>query len=224
LSDTAGLRETTTDLIEQEGMKRARNVAQQADIVLAVVDMTNPNAGLQALEDTLQQPSAMESHDEEIDDDDDDNNDQVTLLVLNKLDLTQSCTEGNLEAWRSKFSFAETCAISCETNDGVDSFLEALTKLVVRRVSGDGDADPKTPGSTLPREGAMITRARHRQHVVAAAEALHRFSKLSQQGSMAVDLAAEELRLAASELGRITGAVDVEDVLDVLFRDFCIGK
>ena len=39
-----------------------------------------------------------------------------------------------------------------------------------------------------------------------------------------VDLAAEELRLAASELGRITGAVDVEEVLDVLFADFCIGK
>ena len=35
---------------------------------------------------------------------------------------------------------------------------------------------------------------------------------------------AEELRLAASELGRVTGAVDVEDVLDVLFSDFCIGK
>ena len=41
---------------------------------------------------------------------------------------------------------------------------------------------------------------------------------------MTVDLAAEELRLAASELGRITGAVDVEDVLDKLFADFCIGK
>jgi tRNA modification GTPase len=39
-----------------------------------------------------------------------------------------------------------------------------------------------------------------------------------------VDLAAEELRRAATELGRITGAVDVEDVLDRLFADFCIGK
>jgi tRNA modification GTPase len=70
----------------------------------------------------------------------------------------------------------------------------------------------------------MITRARHRQHVQAASEALERFDTLSRQGSMAVDMAAEELRLAASELGRITGAVDVEDVLDVLFTDFCIGK
>jgi tRNA modification GTPase len=38
------------------------------------------------------------------------------------------------------------------------------------------------------------------------------------------DLIAEELRLAAWALGRLTGRVDVEDVLDVIFRDFCIGK
>jgi tRNA modification GTPase len=53
---------------------------------------------------------------------------------------------------------------------------------------------------------------------------LERFEILSTQGTLAVDMAAEELRLATQELGRITGAVDVEDVLDVLFNDFCIGK
>ena len=39
-----------------------------------------------------------------------------------------------------------------------------------------------------------------------------------------LDLASEELRVAADELGRITGAIDVEELLDVIFRDFCIGK
>jgi tRNA modification GTPase len=39
-----------------------------------------------------------------------------------------------------------------------------------------------------------------------------------------LDLACEELRTASAELGRITGRVDVEDLLDVIFRDFCIGK
>ena len=38
------------------------------------------------------------------------------------------------------------------------------------------------------------------------------------------DLLAEELRIAARALGRLTGRVDVEDILDVIFRDFCIGK
>ena len=41
---------------------------------------------------------------------------------------------------------------------------------------------------------------------------------------MASELAAEDLRLAARALGRITGRVDVDEVLDVIFRDFCIGK
>ena len=42
--------------------------------------------------------------------------------------------------------------------------------------------------------------------------------------SLGLDVAAEELRIASTELGRITGAVDVEEVLDVIFKDFCIGK
>jgi tRNA modification GTPase len=43
-------------------------------------------------------------------------------------------------------------------------------------------------------------------------------------GSASEELVAEELRLAARALGRLTGRVDVEDILDVIFRDFCIGK
>ena len=42
--------------------------------------------------------------------------------------------------------------------------------------------------------------------------------------AQALDLLAEELRLASRALGRLTGRVDVEDILDVIFRDFCIGK
>ncbi len=90
--------------------------------------------------------------------------------------------------------------------------------------SGNDDASSTTISSLEGSEGAVITCARHRRHVEAAADALGRFEVLSGQGYMALDMAAEELRLAASELGRITGAIDVEDVLNVLFADFCIGK
>jgi tRNA modification GTPase len=41
---------------------------------------------------------------------------------------------------------------------------------------------------------------------------------------MSLDMLAEEVRIAAAELGMITGRVDVEDVLDVIFKEFCIGK
>ncbi len=67
--------------------------------------------------------------------------------------------------------------------------------------------------------GAVAVRARHRDALSRAAEALER--ALSQPEAA---LAGEDIRLALSEMGRITGRVDVEAVLDVLFGEFCIGK
>jgi tRNA modification GTPase len=64
-----------------------------------------------------------------------------------------------------------------------------------------------------------LTRARHREALETALEALRR----SNDAGLA-ELRAEDLRLAWRSLGRITGRVDVEDLLDVIFADFCIGK
>jgi tRNA modification GTPase len=72
-----------------------------------------------------------------------------------------------------------------------------------------------------PQEPAMVTRERHRKLLEATMAALDR----ALDGlPTAEDLLAEELRHAARHLGRLTGRVDVEDILDVIFRDFCIGK
>jgi tRNA modification GTPase len=71
-------------------------------------------------------------------------------------------------------------------------------------------------------ESTVITRARHRQALQETVTALDR--ALAQDHSTREELIAEELRAAATTLGRLTGRVDVEDVLDVIFRDFCIGK
>jgi tRNA modification GTPase len=68
-------------------------------------------------------------------------------------------------------------------------------------------------------EAPMLTRARHRQSLEDATASLRR--SLS---APLPELRAEDLRLALRSLSRITGAVDVEDLLDVIFRDFCIGK
>ncbi len=64
-----------------------------------------------------------------------------------------------------------------------------------------------------------LTRARHRDALEQSVDALTRFAGASEEA-----LAAEDLRLAARALGRITGRVEVDDILDVIFRDFCIGK
>jgi tRNA modification GTPase len=203
LQDTAGVRTETQDVLELEGIRRAQVVAEKADLVVAMVDATDASAGLETVAQFLKGRSGFES----------DN----MMLVLNKLDLKQISDEqvelGELTT--SSLAFTGTYEISCATQQGIDRFLNALKDHVVARTT-----TPDENGA----EGAMITRARHRQHVEAASEALERFVSLSSQGTLAVDMAAEELRLASSELGRITGAVDVEDVLDVLFSDFCIGK
>ncbi len=71
-------------------------------------------------------------------------------------------------------------------------------------------------------ETSLVTRARHRQALEGTVAALDR--ALAHGASGSEELIAEELRSAATMLGRLTGRVDVEDILDVIFRDFCIGK
>jgi len=71
-------------------------------------------------------------------------------------------------------------------------------------------------------EPALVTRERHR---AALRETVHGLDQAVAEGAEGrEDIVAEELRLAARSLGRLTGRVDVDDVLDVIFRDFCIGK
>ncbi|MBV8400991.1 MAG: tRNA uridine-5-carboxymethylaminomethyl(34) synthesis GTPase MnmE, partial [Acetobacteraceae bacterium] len=70
-------------------------------------------------------------------------------------------------------------------------------------------------------ESGLVTRERQRACLQEAAEALRRSTNVIADGE---ELAAEELRRAAYSLGRLLGRVDVEDILDVIFREFCIGK
>ena len=95
--------------------------------------------------------------------------------------------------------------VSVKTGAGID----ALVGEIARRV-----ASLASPGA-----GPGITRARHREALTECRDALERA-----MAATAPELAAEDLRLAARAIGRITGRVGVEDVLDVIFRDFCIGK
>ena len=66
---------------------------------------------------------------------------------------------------------------------------------------------------------AVLTRARHREALEECWESLSRAS-----GGNRAEFWAEDMRIATRALGRITGRVGVEDILDVIFRDFCIGK
>ena len=70
-------------------------------------------------------------------------------------------------------------------------------------------------------ERALVTRMRHREALVSIQ--LHLRSALKKPAP-ALEIITEELRLAAVDIGRLTGHIDVESLLDLIFRDFCIGK
>ncbi|KAL8583678.1 hypothetical protein ACOMHN_037401 [Nucella lapillus] len=102
------------------------------------------------------------------------------------------------------------CCVSCTTGDGLPSFLALLSQRV-QRLCGDPLAG-----------GPSLTQSRHRSHLSQCQRHLEAY--LWQVGRCDTVLAAQALRRAVRELGRVTGAVNVEDVLDVIFKDFCIGK
>jgi tRNA modification GTPase len=117
------------------------------------------------------------------------------LRVVNKIDLVPS-----------RFASTGEVQVSAKTGEG----LAALVELLAAR-AGEG---------LIASEPAIVTRARHRAELEAAAEALERYR--GERGGP--ELKAEELRIAARHLGRLTGRVDVEDVLGAIFSEFCIGK
>ncbi len=101
---------------------------------------------------------------------------------------------------------ANPLQISVSDNQGISEFLNALTQMIEKLIGSQTDAP-------------TITRARHREALIACQSSLQR--SLS---APLPELTAEDLRLSIRDLGRITGRVDIEDLLDVVFRDFCIGK
>ena len=74
----------------------------------------------------------------------------------------------------------------------------------------------------ISQEDILITRERHRQHLIQSADYLRNF--LDKNDKKDFDKAAEDLRLATRHLGMIVGKVDVEEILGSIFNDFCIGK
>lgn len=95
--------------------------------------------------------------------------------------------------------------LSVKTGVGIDKLLADLARRAADLV---GSSDRP-----------VLTRARHREALLATKDALARANE-----AMLPELVAEDVRLALRSLGRITGRVDVEDLLDIIFRDFCIGK
>ncbi len=125
---------------------------------------------------------------------------QTLIRLRNKSDIDSCRTD--LETGKSA-----VYRISAKTSYGLDILIQVLSDIA---------GDLQVSG-----ENAVITRARHREALSRVVEVL---TKILEAPDQADELIAENLRISARELGRVTGSVDVEDLLDVIFSDFCIGK
>jgi tRNA modification GTPase len=172
LADTAGLREAA-DEIEQEGIRRARRRAEEADLVVAVFAT-----------DTPPDPPTLAWVR------------PGTVVLANKVDLAPA--PGTIAG-------TAPMAVSARTGAGLDALRERLASEAAR-LAGAGDA-------------ALLTRPRHRAALAEAAEWL-----AEAEAAPLPELVSEALRAALRAIGRLTGRVGVEDILDVVFGEFCIGK
>ncbi|MDJ0950047.1 MAG: tRNA uridine-5-carboxymethylaminomethyl(34) synthesis GTPase MnmE [Alphaproteobacteria bacterium] len=126
--------------------------------------------------------------------------DEDCVPVLNKADLLEDKGSG-----LPGVDGRALMPLSARTGEGVEEVLTVVS----------GEVAQRWPTSAAP----ALTRVRHRRALEECVSALARA-----RGASLPELVAEDARLAVRALGRITGRVDVEDLLDVIFRDFCIGK
>lgn len=170
--DTAGIRETQ-DVVEQEGVRRARLTAENADLVLLLQDNDS----------SPKQSSVSFEH-------------SRRLYIRTKAALSFGSVKNGFDL-----------SISAKEGQGLDGLRGLIKQEIENRVGG---------GLTL-----VPARARHKKRLE---ETLNYVSDALDSEAMDLAIRSEYLRLAATSLGRITGRVDVEDLLGVIFSEFCIGK
>jgi tRNA modification GTPase len=188
LLDTAGIRDSA-EPVEQEGIRRARERAASADLLLWVTDVSADDRSNRV-------PPRAEG--------------ASFWLIENKIDLLPSEAKTVLVETPNISECEFIFSISATKGEGLDAFVSALSRFAADAFAGG--------------EAALVTRARHRHALEETTAAIGRALTEAAAKDSREELIAEELRRAATSLGRLTGRVDVEDVLDVIFRDFCIGK
>ncbi len=181
--DTAGLRETA-DTLEAEGIRRSRAALAQAELILHVLDNSQPLVDED--EDHLAEFAAKRR-----------------ILVRNKYDLpARLVLPPGLDA-----PVVATC---CVTGQGIPELKDAIKSLVWRGEVGAGMIQ------------AMIN-SRHQDALLRARAGLERTAEVLRSNGQ-LELAAMDLRLAVGAVGEIVGHTSTEDLLDAIFRQFCLGK
>jgi tRNA modification GTPase len=194
VADTAGLREAS-DAIEAEGVRRALARAEEADLRIWVSDASAPTEGATEGASVSRETSAGGGRSRL---------GEVRagdIRVFNKADL--------IGAAPPEAGAEDVFVVSARSGAGFDALERRLTQVVRERLETN--------------EAPLVTRARHRELVEEALAAVERGLEAARVG-IGAELVSEDLRLAARALGRITGSIDAEDLLDRIFSQFCVGK
>lgn len=181
------------------GLRDARDVIEQEGVRRAEKAATEADLCLVVMDGAAPEPAdgrvlALASLDK-------------SMILLNKIDMPEA---------REKIAQLRTVypnrvwPISVRSTEGMAEFVAGLEKSVRLRLR----AAEETP---------ILSRIRHREALESCLEHLRRFQTHGEDVT-STELAAEDMRMAAREIGRITGRIDVEQILDVVFREFCIGK
>lgn len=198
ITDTAGLRDSD-DVVEQEGVRRARLAMQQADQILLVVDASQPGRSLKARLEPLQLDSLVTDQKRDVL--------ARTTLVLNKIDLLDT-QEPSQESTEYQGVTLKQIYLSARENLGINLLTTHLQDCV---------------GFQAGNEGAFVARERHVMALKNAQRYLEK-AALGVSEHLQVELVAEDLRLAQRHLGEITGEVTSDDLLGKIFSSFCVGK
>ena len=183
LLDTAGIRDTD-DLVEREGISRALEQIPQADLILAVFDVSRSFAQ----EDQLILDAVATGR---------------TIAVLNKCDLP------NIMQLPEKYSFVDTVPIAALTGDGIERLKQSVS---AQFLTGEDDS----------RERIALSRARHRDALASASHHLDQFRGGFAESNL--ELLSLDLRAALDAVGSVTGHAATDEILDLIFSSFCIGK
>ncbi len=195
LFDTAGLRESKDEL-EQEGMSRAEAAIQHADVLIMAFD--------QSQELTEQDLGFIKQY-----------NQKPRLIVLNKQDLPSKISLGDFQEIvvqdeTKNEQATEFVQASAVTGEGIEQLKRSLKTLAVGKRHEAGDS-------------VLVSRLRHKILLKKAAEALYN-SLTAIDKTQSAECVALELRVALQAMGEIVGVVTNEEILDQIFREFCIGK
>ncbi len=208
LNDTAGVRESADD-VERIGIERTMRSARDADFLIAMFDSSRPleSADVEVIRLTSNRPG---------------------LAILNKRDLPAATTAANLRERGlvlpilpfSAINPDEATPLRSELTKVIAALISDASPVILRERLGEGSVPARTVSSN---HQIAISRERHRDALATALGALKN-ARTSALSMMPPEIVAVDIMAAAAALGSIIGEVTNEDVLDAIFRDFCIGK